>query len=188
MNDLNSYALGSHAYFFPEGAAFTSPDAGTAAIDALPDADEPTWAAKFLGDTESFEDMKDIEEVEVRKPNPGALATKDIITIFQKLEFKMTTNSLKRIAMQIMYGSAVEITEAVGTFVPLAATPPKGWLKLQRYTHENELVFAADLWVRAKVTGGVKGGNGEIIKPEFTFRLLDSDLNTMFFGDDSLLA
>lgn len=188
MNDLNAYALGSHAYFFPEGAAFTSPGAGTAGIADLPDADEPTWADKFIGDTEAFEDMKNIEEVEVRKPNPGALTTKDIITIFQSLEFKVTTNSLRRIAFQIMYGSAVTLTEGVGTFVPLAAVPPKGWLKLQRYTNENELVFAADLWVRAKITGGMKGGNGEIIKPEFTFRLLDSDLNTMFFGDPSLLA
>lgn len=188
MNDLNAYALGSHAYFYPEGAAFTSPGAGSAAIDALPDADEATWPDKFIGDTEAFEDTKNIEETEVRKPRPGALVTKDIITIFQSLEFKMTTNSLRRLAFQIMYGSAVDITEANGTFVPLAATPPKGWLKLQRYTHENELVFAADLWVRAKVTGGMKGGNGEIIKPEFTFRLLDSDLNTMFFGDPSLLA
>lgn len=188
MNDLNSYTLGAHNYFFPEGAAFTSPGAGTAGIADLPDADEPTWGARFIGDTEAFEDTKDVEEVEVRKPNPGALVTKDILTLFQKLEFKMTTNSLKRIAFEMFYGSAIELTPGVGTFVPLAAVPPKGWLKIQRYTNENELVFAADLWVRAKISGGLKGGNGELIKPEFTFRLLDSELNTMFFGDPSLLG
>lgn len=187
MTDLNSYALGSHAYFFPEGAAFTSPAPGTVGVADLPDAAEPTWADKFIGDTEAFDDTKEAEEVEVRKPNPGALATKDIITIFQKMEFKMTTNSLRRIAFEIMYGSAIALTTGVGTFTPLAAVPPKGWLKIQRYTNENELVFAADLWVRAKITGGMKGGNGEIIKPEFTFRLLDSSLNTMFFGDSALL-
>lgn len=188
MNDLNSYAIGSHSYFFPEGAAFTSPEAGTAGIAALPDSDEETWAAKFIGDSEGFEDTKNQEEVEVRKPSPGSLVTKDIITIFQTLEFKMTTNSLRRLAFEMFYGSAIELTTGVGVFAPLAAVPPKGWLKIQRYTNENELVFAADLWVRAKITGGMKGGNGEIIKPEFTFRLLDSELNSMFFGDPSLLG
>jgi hypothetical protein len=33
-----------------------------------------------------------------------------------------------------------------------------------------------------KVTGGMKGGNGSIIMPEYTCRLLDSPLNTMAFG------
>jgi hypothetical protein len=187
MQDINSYALGSHLWFFKEGAAFTSPGAGVVAVADWPDAAEATWSEKFIGDTEGFEDTKNIEEVEVRKPSPGALVRKDIITMFQSLEFKATTNSLRRIAFEIMYGSAVALTEEEGTFVPLAATPPKGLLKIQRYTHENELVFAADLWVRAKLTGGMRGGNSEIIKPEFTFLLLDSTLNTMFFGDPSLL-
>src|SRR4051812_10057334 len=107
MNDLKSYALGSHAYFYPEGAAFTSPGAGVAAIDALPDADEETWADRFCGDTEDWNDKKNVESEDVFKPNPGVLVRKDIITFFQSLDFEFTTNSLKRIAMQIMYGSAV---------------------------------------------------------------------------------
>lgn len=188
MIDLNSYALTSHAWFFKEGAAFTSPAAGNVAIDAWPDAAEATWPDKFIGDIEAFEDTKNVEKVEVRKPRVGQLVRKDIIHIFQSLDFKLTTNSLKRIAFQIMYGSAIDLDEATGDFVPLAAAPPKGLLKLQRYTQENELVFAADLWVRLDVTGGMKGGGSDVTKPEFMATLLDSSLNSMFFGDPSLLG
>lgn len=187
MIDLNSYALGAQAWFFPAGAPFTSPSVGTVDIDTWPDADEPTWGNRFIGDAESWEDTKTVESVEVRKPSPGKLVRKDIIDFYQALDFKITTNSLRRIAFELFYGSAVELTEQEGQFVPLGATPPKGLLNLQRYTQEDELVFAASLWVRAEITGGMRGANGEIVKPEFTFKLLDSPNNTMFFGDPSLL-
>ena len=188
MNDLKSYALGAHHWFMPEGAAFTSPAGGTVAVDDWPDADEPTLSDYFIGDAESFEDTKNVETVEVKKANPGVLVRKDIITFFQSLDFKITTNSMRRRAFQLFYGSDIELTTLVGAFAPLAAAPPSGLLKIQRYTHENELVFAADLWVRAELTGGMKGGQQEIIKPEFSFKLLDSDNNTMFFGDSDLLS
>jgi len=189
MNDLKSYALGSHGWFVPENTAFTSPGpGGVVAVNLWPDKDDPIWDSKFIGDTEDFDDKKNVEEVEVKKPAPGVLVTKDILTLFQSLEFMMTTNSLRRLAIQIMYGSAIELTDAVGEFVPLSAPPPSGLLKLQRYTHENELVFAADLWVRAKVEDAMKGGNNAVVKPKFTFRLLDSPLNSMFFGDPALLG
>lgn len=187
MNDLKSYALGSHAWFYPEGKAFTSPTAGTCAVDALPDKDETTWASLFLGDCEEWADKKTVDSEDVFKPNPGVLVRKDIVTHFQSLDIELTTNSLRRIAMQIMYGSAVELTTGVGQFTPLASPPPNGWLKIQRYTQENELVFAADLWVRLDVTD-TASGNKKLVKPKFSAKLLASDLNTMFFGDSSLLA
>ncbi len=186
MDDLKAYALGSHAFFYPEGASFTSPAPGTVAVDALPDADDPAWTDLFLGDTEEWTDKKAVESEEVFKPNPGVLVRKDIVTFYQSLDMEFTTNSLRRIAMQIMYGSAVELTAETGAFTPLASPPPSGWLKLQRYTQENELVFAADLWVRLDVqeTGS---GNKKLVKPKFMAKLLESDLNTMFFGDPSIL-
>lgn len=187
MNDLKSYALGSHAWFFPEGAAFTVPSAGTASVSALPGAADEAWPAKYIGDIEDWSDKKTVETEEVYKPNPGALTRKDVITFNQFLDIELTTNSLKRIAMQIMYGSAITLDEATGQFAPLSATPPNGWLKLQRYTQENELVFAADLWGRMDVQE-ITSGNKKVIKPKFMFKMLDTTLDTMFFGDPSLLA
>lgn len=188
MNDLKSYALGSHAWFFPEGKAFTSPaPGGFAAVDALPDKNDPLWASLGLGDVEDWSDKKTVEKEDVFKPNPGVLVRKDIVTFFQQLDMDFTTNSLRRIAMQIMYGSAVELTTGVAQFEPLATPPPNGWLKLQRYTQENELVFAADLWVRLDVQE-TASGNKKLVKPKFMAMLLASDLNTMAFGDETLLA
>jgi len=187
LDDLQSYALGSHAWLYREGEAFTSPAPGVVAVDALPDAADPGWALRNIGDTEEWADKKNVDTEEILKPNPGHLSRKDIITFFQSLDFELTTNSLRRVAMQIMYGSAVELTEGVGQFVPLAKVPPRAWLKLQRYTQDDVLIFAADLWVRIDVTD-TSSGNKKIIKPKFMAKLLDSDLNTMFFGDPSLLA
>jgi hypothetical protein len=181
FNDINSYAMGAHVWLFREGDAFTLPAPGFAGVAALPGPTDPAWISS--GDIEEFEDhMAQDEEKEVRRPNPGALVRKDIITIFQGLDFKWVTNSLSRISMEAFYRSATELSGAQTQFVPLSSPPRKCWVKIQRYTQENDPVFAADLWMRVKVTGGVKSGNGQIIMPEFTGRLLDSSLNTAAFG------
>jgi hypothetical protein len=187
FNDLRSYALGSHAWFFPAGAAFTSPAAGTVAVDAMPDKNDPKWPDLNIGDIEDWSDKKNEDTEETFRPGPGLLKRKEIITFFQSLDMELTTNSLKRIAMQIMYGSDTTLDDTHGQFAPLSAVPPEGWLKLQRYTQDDELVFAADLWVRLDVTDAASG-NKKIVKPKFMAKLLDSDLNTMFFGDSSLLV
>ncbi len=187
FNDLKSYALGAHGWFFPEGADITSPSSGVVAIDNWPDADEPTLDDRNIGDIEDWSDKKNVETEEVFKPNPGVLVRKDIITFYQSLDLEFTTNSLRRIAMQIMYGSAVALAENEGSFAPLAAEPPSGLLIMARYTQQNEKVFEANLWVRLDVQEAASG-NKKLIKPKFMAKLLDSDLNTMFFGKPELLA
>jgi hypothetical protein len=177
FDDIATYAVGSHAWFFRENDAFTLPAPGFAGVSALPGPLDAGWI--YAGDIETWEDhMAQDEEKEVRKPNPGVLVRKDIITIFQGLDIKLVTNSLTKLSMEAMYRSATQITADETQFVPLSATPARYWLMLQRYTHDNQPWFAANLWVRMKVTGGYKGGNGELQMPEYTCRLLNSDLNT----------
>lgn len=181
FDEIKTYAVGSHAWFFREGDAYILPAPGFAGQEALPGPLDPAWI--FSGDLESWEDtIAQDEEKEVRKPDPGVLVRKDIITIFQGMDIKLVTNSLTRLAMEAMYRSSTELSNVQTQFVPLSSPPRKYWLKLQRYTHENDLVFAADLWVRMKVKGGVKGGNGELLMPEYECRVLASDLNTAAFG------
>lgn len=186
FNDLKAYALGSHNWFFPAGSAITSPGAGVVAIDNWPDAAEPTFDDYFVGDCEDFSDKKTVESEEVFKPNPGILVRKDIITFFQSLDFEITTNSMRRIAMQILYGSAVKLTEAVGEFVPLAAEPPTGLWVSQRYTQQNEKVFIMNIWCRVDVQEATSG-NKKLVKPKFMVKMLDSELNSMFFGKPELV-
>ena len=187
FNDLKSYALGSHNWFFPEGVAITSPAAGNVAIDNWPDAAEPTFDDYFVGDCEDWSAKKNVETEEVFKPSPGVLVRKDIITFFQSLDFEITVNSLRRIAMQIMFGSAVKLTDAVGEFTPLAQEPLTGLWIMQKYTQQNEKVFVANMWVRVDVQD-MASGNKKLAKPKFMVKLLDSELNSMFFGKPELIA
>lgn len=187
FDDLKSYALNSHNWFFPAGAAITSPAAGSVAINNWPDADEPTFPDHFVGDTEEWLHRKTLESEETLKPVLGVLTRKQIVDFFQSLEFEITTNSMRRIAMQILYGSDVTLTAAAGTFKPLSAFPPEGLWVSQKYTQDNQLVFVANLWCKVDVTEATSG-NKKIIKPKFMVKVLDAPDNEIFFGDPSLLA
>lgn len=179
---IGPYAIGSHAWFFEEGAAYSLPDAGVAAVDALPGADDEGW--KSLGDIETWEDsMATDEEKELWKPAPGHLVRKDIIPVKQAMNFKFVSNDLTPLAAGLFYRADSVLTPSSFQFNPLSGVPRKGWLKVQRYGQGDDLIISGDLWVRMKVTGGIKGGNGEVIMPEFTALLLDSSLNTMALGE-----
>ncbi len=172
-----SLALGAHLFFFREGDAFTLPAPGTCAVDAKPDANDAAWIS--LGTIESFEDsIADEDEKKIWQPAPGHLVIKDVITTKQGMEFKFTANELTAFAVESFYRTSQKLTAASDQFNPLSGVPRKGWLKMQRYDHEDQLRLVMDVWVRLKVTGGMKGGNGEIVMPEFTAYLLYSALNT----------
>lgn len=181
FNDLKPYALGSHNWFFPEGAVITSPAPGVVEEDNWPDSLEPTFDNRFIGDTEEWSHKKTVEEEEVFKPDPGILVLKDVVTFFQKLELEITTNSLRRIAIQLLYGSATELTEAVGEFAPLSAPPPKGLWIARKYNQENECVFMMNCWCRVDVTE-MASGNKKLIKPKFAVKILAATGNVMRFG------
>lgn len=170
-------AIATHAFFFREGDAFTVPSAGTCGVNAKPGAADPKWIS--LGTIENFEDaISDEEEKKVWAPTPGHLQVKDIITTKQGMTFKLTSNDLSPLAVEAFYRTSQKLDGTSTQFNPLSAVPRKGWLKLQRYDHNDILRFAIDLWVRLKVTGGIKGGNGDLIMPEFEAELLYSSLNT----------
>jgi hypothetical protein len=185
FDDTRSYALGSQAWFYPENTAYTSPvPGGNVGQNNLPDKNDPGWVNMFIGDVEEWQDKKKVETDEILKPSPGHLVRKDILTFFVGLDIELTTNSLRRIAMQIMYGSSTVLSAGVSQFTPMSAVPPRGWLKLQRYTQDDVLVFAADLWIRCDVQE-MSSGNKKTVKPKFMINLLDSQYNTMEFGDPS---
>lgn len=184
--DLNSYAVAQHVRFMPEGDAFTLPAAGTSAVDDQPASTDP--ALINLGDIESWEDSKQNEQqIITKKPVLGTLVTKARVRLYEEIQFKFTTNSLTRYAIECFYRSANRLSGSQAQFVPLKKLTFNGWLYLMRYTHENELVSTANLWVELNVSGGLKGGDNEVIKPEFTALLLASDLNTMAFGNSTQL-
>ena len=195
MLDTKSYTLAGHNWFWPVGDTFSvpysaNPDQGDTivAIDAWPGATDPLMGDHLIGDTESFEWTKTIEKQEPRKPILGRLVRKQVVHTFQALDLKLTTNSLRRIAFELMFGSANRLSGSVAQFSPLGSYPKEGVLLFGYYVNEaDEQVMSGAIWVMADVTGGIKGGGSDIVKPEFSFMLLDADLNTMAFGSESQL-
>jgi hypothetical protein len=169
-------ALATHAFFFREGDAFALPAPGVCGVNAKPDADDDSWIEP--GTIESSEDaITDEEKKTVWKPVPGHLVKSDELTLKQGMDFKFTCNELSPLALEAFYRTSQKLDNASAFFNPLSAVPKKGWLKLQRYDHEDAEVLVADLWVRLRVTGGMKASGGELSMPEFTGTLLYSQYN-----------
>lgn len=196
MIEMNSYALTQHVRFFPEDDAFTvesttqpaySDSGNPASASNVPDATDP--AIINLGDVEAWEDsIEDGQTIITKKPVLGTLVDKDEITLYERLVFKFTTNSLTRYAMECFYRSSTRLTNAQAQFVPLSKLNFKGWLFLMRYHHNNELVMTHNLWVKLNVTGGIAGGDNAILKPQWTAKVLAADPNTSAFGDEDQLT
>lgn len=169
-----SYAIGSHAFLLREGDTFSIAAAGSNAANPVsssnvPATSTPEWID--LGTIEEWEDKITSEEKKTYRPSPGALVTKDVITTKQDLEFTFKSNVLTVIAQQLLYRTQT-LAAGAGFYNPLSGVPPRGFLLLQRYDQYNVLHQVALLWVRIKVNGGFKSGDGNLIMPEFTANLL----------------
>ncbi|HYG98861.1 MAG TPA: hypothetical protein VD837_06990 [Terriglobales bacterium] len=176
-----SKAVGAQAWFFREGKEFTEPEAGTAGIDDVPGADDDGWVS--IGRIEAWEpSLLADEEQDVYDSSTGRLDLADSIPVKQALQYKFTTNVVTALAVGLFFRTASELSASDYQFNPLGGVPPRGWLKVQNYDHNSTLILAADLWGRIKVSGGMKGGNGELVKPEFMFKVFKNALNTMALG------
>lgn len=173
-------ALGDFLFFAPSGKAFTVPANGTVSNTSKPGAADTLWTTYAIGNVESFEDkMVDDNEQKIKGPLPGSgvIVTKDVVQTEQGLELEFTCNEMSRLAAQCFYrGQQLEANTA--QFNPLSTPPVKGWLKVQRYDQDSLTHIVLDFWVRLKCTGGMKGGDGSIIKPTFNALVLYSSLNT----------
>jgi hypothetical protein len=179
LTTVRTMALGCHAFFWREGDAFTIPEEGTAGVNSKPGAEDPLWPDKGVGVIESFEDaIADEDEKKVYQPAPGHLVIKDVIMVKQGMTLKFTTNEVSPLALEAFYRTSQKLDLDSAQFNPLSEVPRKGWLKIQRYDHEDTLVVVLDAWVRLKVIGGMKGGDGNLVLPEFEAYMLYSQYNT----------
>ncbi len=169
-----SYAIGSHCFLLREGDTFSIAAAGSNAANPVsasnvPATTTPEWID--LGVIEEWEDKPTSEEKRLYRPSPGQLVPKDVITTKQDLKFTFKSNELSVIAHQLLYRTQT-LAAGAAYFNPLAGVPPRGFLLLQRYDQYNVLHQVALLWVRIKLTGGMKSGDGNVIMPEYEADLL----------------
>ena len=170
--------LSKHAWFFREGDAYTVPGAGTAAVDSLPDGTDPAYIS--LGAIEEWDhDFAIGQDLETWRASPGKLVLRDSRAIKEKLTLKFTTGDMSPMALEAFYRSEQNLDDSSTQFNPLRGGLRRGWLHLEMYDQDsNDLVLTWDLWGRLRVAGGMKGGDGSIIKPNFELLVFDSDYNS----------
>ncbi len=177
MYEAKSIATGDFGFFIQAGLDYTVPSAGVVSATSKPGALDPLWCN--IGNIEKCSiSINGEKEEEIWGPTgqSGVISLRDIITTKQNLEFKLTCNEMTPLAIQAFYRT-LRLTTASDHFIPLSAPPPKGWLKIQRFDQDSLAHLVMDVYCRLKVTGGMDGGDGSALKPEFTATVLYSIYN-----------
>lgn len=169
------YIIGTHAFFFRNGDAYTVPGAGTCGRESKPGAADPAWID--LGVIEESSDNLDDSKIEVYRPGPGRLRLWDVLSTKDKLMVKFTCSELGPLAVETLYRT-LALTEASSQFNPLEGVVKKGWLKIQRYDQADAQRVILDLFVMLSISGDLNFGGGELVKPQFEAMVLHSTLNT----------
>ena len=196
MIELNSYTLAGALRFWRVGETFTTPYAGNpnqadriVAIDAWPAANDPAMAAHDIGESEGdCKWKKTVESIKPRKAVLGRIKLKQVVYTYQEYSLEVTTNAMTRLAFELFFGSAAQLTDAVSQFTPGESYPKEGMLSFNAYTNEGEWVFTGAVWVHADCTDGLDMSGRDIVKPKFEFMKIDSDLETMSYGSESQLT
>lgn len=172
--------LSKTAWFVRDGDAFTQPAPGTVTRAAMPSLDPLDAAWNEIGLIEDFEhDYSGGQDLEVWRPSPGRLELYESREVKSKLTIKFTSAELSPLAVEVFYRTSQKLTAASAQFNPGSGALRQGWLHMQCYDASNDsLRLTMSLYGRIKITGGMKGQDGSIIKPTWEFLKLYSTLNT----------
>lgn len=178
-----SQALGLHAFFALEGAAFNNSSigggAGTVSSTTAPASNDAAFVA--IGTIEDWEHKPTDKTVKTMTPAAGILVPKRVVTVSQEISYNFTTNDVSPLAVQTFYRAGANLVQASTQFNPLSGKPPHGFLLLQAFSTEGDQAnpyFVALLWVFLKISGGFKGGDNLILKPAWEADQMYSPLNS----------
>lgn len=175
------YILGANAVFFREGDTFTKDIANqtvtatAASAAARPGTEDAGWID--LGIIEDADVTSEATDVERWGCKPGKLHLLDVVEVKSKLKVKLTTNEAGALAAEHLFRTSAELGGATDDFIPLSGGTKRGWLQVQMYDETNTLRVMFVGWVRLKVTGGLKAGGSDFVKPTWEADLLYSTLN-----------
>lgn len=154
--------IGTHAFFFPDGSAFTVPGAGTSGRAAKPGAADPAWFDMGVSDWTKSPQNKFSDFM---APAPGARTLYDKITTAKGLKLKGKVMEQSNLTWKLLLGlaSAFPLTGAGGQYNPLEGDPViRGWLQLQQYNQLNALINTVDYFVALTVPGDVEFGENPV--------------------------
>lgn len=167
--------LTTHPYFARAGDTI---DAITVAREVKPDvAPEANWTDLGICKSFGIEDGSTTEDL--MKGVPGRVTLFDVIKTASLYSYTLEMAELNAVAVQAAFGTAAIST----TFQPGGAGRRlQGWLKLQQYNQDNELVISADLFCDIVVTGLVSP-LGALTNYSISARQLYSSLTTGNLGN-----
>lgn len=172
-------ALGASILFFPEGKAVQA--GGVCNSGAIPDPNDPGWV-DFVR-VESWEaTRKDTKYQQVKDSTTGKLVLADEVETDGYTEYKFTSNIVLGFFVGLFFRSATALTGNSLQFNPDAGIAPRGWIIIANRDQGGALILSANLWGRMKFDGPLKGGGGDLVKPEVMFTQLKNALNTMSLG------
>lgn len=169
--------VGTHAFIFPSGSAFTVPGAGTASRTAKPGAADPAWIDLGICDwdvtnTSTTEDLM--------APSPGARQLYEEVVTSKGVTIEGMLKQLANLSFQLLFSSLplpVSPT-AGGQYNPDEGSPiVECWIKLQQYDQNDTLINTVDMFMSLKLSGKVSFGAAGVDLPVIA-RKLFSTLNT----------
>ncbi|MBN2069105.1 MAG: hypothetical protein JW739_05660 [Opitutales bacterium] len=170
--DQKLRSLVTHCYLCPEGAAFTSPEAGTSGVAARPDdAEETAWG--YMGPLEDFSvtPKRTTEEIWAAAEGTGTVMLYDVLDSKKDLAFSATATQLGPELFGLMF-NAGWINKSTETFQPNAGGTTRAWIRFEQYDQEDKLVNTCYLWCHVLVDGETKLVN--TVKAKVNFRKLYS--------------
>jgi hypothetical protein len=169
--------IGAHGFFYPEGAAFTVPGAGTTARTAKPGAADPAWFDIGVSDW-GFAPNNKIEDF--MAPAPGARVLWDRITTAKGLKLKGKWMEMSNLVYQMLLATLTlpNSNTAGGQYNPLEGDPVvRGWLQLQQYNQANVLINTLDVYVAMEIPGDI-AFDDKAVDVQVEANVLFSTLNT----------
>jgi len=170
---LDSFIIGTHGWFARDGDAFTTPAPGTVGRESKPDSADAVY--QDFGAIESADPTVAQEETKLWQPAPGRLVLRDVMENKQELSYKVKTNELSGLTIEMMYRTSQKLQGAQKQFNPLSAVSRRGWVHFEKYDQNDELWLTLDLYCRIRASGKF---DGKPTMPEFDLFVLYSSLLT----------
>lgn len=171
--------IGTHSWFFRDGADFTVPAAGTAGRASKPSATDPAWIDTGVISAYKVDPTKGSASVEIWAPTPGKLRLWDEIELKSGMQIDFTFEEMSPLGFEMAFG-ALPLDANSTQYNPLAGGyQRKGWLHVQQYDQDDALFNTCDFFVSLKVSGQIDfASDSKNVVVPVRAMVLHSTLNT----------
>lgn len=173
-------AQGTHAYYLPDGTAYTLPSPGTTGPSAVPDSNDAVWASNKLPIIKDFEvDPGTGQLLEVMAPSPGVLQRAEVVQIGGKEVWSFTFSQVDSLAYQLFF-QTLPLTNASTQANPHERTDAvKGLVKIQCYDDRGNLNLVIDAYGVWTPKGTLKMDPTALTEWQAEFRPMFATINSI---------